>query len=132
MRIAILTSGGDAPGMNAAIRAVVRNGIKHGHEMFGIWDGFKGLLEDRFFQLSAKDVSGMLSTGGTMLGTSRVLEFKEVPVQQVALDNLIHREMDALVIIGGDGSYRGAKSLHDLGFQTITIPGTIDNDVYGT
>src|SRR5690606_1283669 len=132
MRIAVLTSGGDAPGMNAAIRAAVRNGIEQGHEVFGIWDGYRGLLEDRFFQLTSKDVSGMLSVGGTMLGTSRVPEFKEVPVQMVAYDNLKNRGIDDLIVIGGDGSYRGALALHELGFQTVGIPGTIDNDVYGT
>lgn len=132
MKIAVLTSGGDAPGMNAAIRAVVRTGIANGHEMFGIQDGYRGLLEDRFFPLNSKDVSGMLSTGGTLLGTSRVPEFKEIPVQQVAIDNLESHGINALIIIGGDGSYRGALALHELGFQTIAIPGTIDNDVYGT
>lgn len=132
MKIAVLTSGGDAPGMNAAIRAVVRTGIAFGHEMFGVLDGYRGLLEDNFIPLTSKDVSGMLSAGGTMLGTARVTEFKEVPVQMVAIDNLTNRGIDALIVIGGDGSYRGALALHELGFQTIGIPGTIDNDVYGT
>ena len=132
MKIAILTSGGDAPGMNAAIRAIVRAGISQGHEMFGIMDGYRGLLEDRFIPMSAKDVSGMLSMGGTKLGTSRVSEFKEIPVQKVAIDNLNSRGIEALVVIGGDGSYRGAQALHELDFQTIAIPGTIDNDVFGT
>lgn len=132
MKIAVLTSGGDAPGMNAAIRAVVRTGIGFGHEMYGVLDGFQGLLEDRIIPLTSKDVSGMLSMGGTKLGTSRVAEFKEVPVQKVALDNLQERGINALIVIGGDGSYRGALALHNLDFQTIGIPGTIDNDVYGT
>ncbi|CDR30474.1 6-phosphofructokinase isozyme 1 [Acholeplasma oculi] len=132
MKIAVLTSGGDAPGMNAAIRAVVRTGIAFGHEIFGVLDGYRGLLEDNFIPLTSKDVSGMLSAGGTMLGTARVTEFKEVPVQMVAIDNLTNRGIDALIVIGGDGSYRGALALHELGFQTIGIPGTIDNDVYGT
>lgn len=132
MKIAVLTSGGDAPGMNAAIRAVVRTGIANGHEMFGVQDGYRGLLEDRIFPLTGKDVSGMLSAGGTMLGTARVTEFKEIPVQMVAVDNLKNRGIEALVVIGGDGSYKGALALHNLEFQTIGIPGTIDNDVYGT
>ncbi|VEU83267.1 6-phosphofructokinase [Acholeplasma hippikon] len=132
MKIAVLTSGGDAPGMNAAIRAVVRTGISNGHEMFGVQDGYRGLLEDKIFPLTSKDVSGMLSAGGTMLGTARVPEFKEVPVQMVAVDNLKNRGIEALVVIGGDGSYKGALALHNLEFQTIGIPGTIDNDVYGT
>ncbi len=132
MKIAVLTSGGDAPGMNAAIRAVVRTGIAMGHEMFGVQDGYQGLLEDRITPLSSKDMSGLLSSGGTMLGTSRVPEFKEVPVQKVAVDNLLNRNIKALIVIGGDGSYRGALALHELGIQTIGLPGTIDNDVYGT
>lgn len=132
MKIAVLTSGGDAPGMNAAIRAVVRTGLQYGHEMFGVVDGYRGLLEDRFISLTSKDVSGMLNQGGTMLGTSRVPEFKEIPVQQVALDNLRNRGIDGLVVIGGEGSYKGALALHNLEFPTIAIPGTIDNDVFGT
>jgi 6-phosphofructokinase 1 len=132
MKIAVLTSGGDAPGMNAAIRAVVRTGISLGHEMYGVLDGYQGLLEDRMIQLTSKDMSGMLSQGGTMLGTSRVPEFKELPVQQLAIDHLNARGINALIVIGGDGSYRGALALHELGLQTIGIPGTIDNDVYGT
>lgn len=132
MKIAVLTSGGDAPGMNAAIRAVVRTGLQYGHEMFGVVDGYRGLLEDRFIPLTSKDVSGMLNQGGTMLGTSRVPEFKEIPVQQVALDNLRNRGIDGLVVIGGEGSYKGALALHNLEFPTIAIPGTIDNDVFGT
>src|SRR5690606_38441681 len=132
MKIAVLTSGGDAPGMNAAIRAVVRTGIALGHEMFGVQDGYQGLLEDRIIPLTSKDMSGLLSSGGTMLGTSRVAEFKEIPVQKVAIDNLNNRGIKALIVIGGDGSYRGALALHELGLQTIGLPGTIDNDVYGT
>ena len=132
MRIAILTSGGDAPGMNAAIRAVVRSATFYGHEIYGIQEGFQGLLEDKFIKLESKHVSGLLSTGGTMLGTARVSNFKDRFIQQVAYDNLVNHGMDALIVIGGDGSYRGALSLHELGFQTIAIPGTIDNDVYGT
>ncbi|WP_026399728.1 6-phosphofructokinase [Acholeplasma equifetale] len=132
MKIAVLTSGGDAPGMNAAIRAVVRTGLQYGHEMFGVVDGYRGLLEDRFIPLTSKDVSGMLNQGGTMLGTSRVPEFKEIPVQQVALDNLRNRGIDGLVVIGGEGSYKGALALHNLEFPTVAIPGTIDNDVFGT
>lgn len=132
MKIAVLTSGGDAPGMNAAIRAVVRTGLQYGHEMFGVVDGYRGLLEDRFISLTSKDVSGMLNQGGTMLGTSRVPEFKEIPVQQVALDNLRNRGIDGLVVIGGEGSYKGALALHNLEFPTVAIPGTIDNDVFGT
>lgn len=132
MKIAVLTSGGDAPGMNSAVRAVVRTGINLGHEMFGVQDGYRGLLEGRFTPLTAKDVSGLLMMGGTILGTSRVPEFVEIPVQQVAVDNLQARGIDAVIVIGGDGSYRGALALHELGIQTIGIPGTIDNDVFGT
>src|SRR5690606_5937495 len=86
----------------------------------------------RFIPLTSKDVSGMLSSGGTKLGTSRVPEFLEVDVQKIAIANLRKADIEALIVIGGDGSYRGALALHELGFQTVGIPGTIDNDVYGT
>src|SRR5690554_727271 len=108
MKIAILTSGGDAPGMNPAIRAIVRTASYYGHEVYGILDGYQGLLEDKFMKLISKDVSGLLSTGGTMLGTTRVKNFKDPIIQQVAYDNFKKHDMDALIVIGGDGSYRGA------------------------
>lgn len=132
MRIAVLTSGGDAPGMNAAVRAVVRAGISNNYEVFGVLDGFTGLIDNKFIKLTHKDVSGLLSRGGTFLGTSRVSDFHLLETQQLAYQNLLKQKIDALVVIGGDGSYRGAQALSNLGMNTIGLPGTIDNDVVGT
>jgi 6-phosphofructokinase 1 len=132
MKIGVLTSGGDAPGMNAAIRAVVRAGEYYGHEVYGIIDGFKGLIEDQMVLLNHQSVSGMLSKGGTFLGTSRVPEFLKVEYQQKGLENLKNRGIEALICIGGDGTYRGAMELNALGMKTIGLPGTIDNDIAGT
>lgn len=132
MRIAVLTSGGDAPGMNAAIRAVVRACVTSNVEVFGVYDGFRGLVENKFQQLTHKDVSGLLSIGGTFLGTSRLSEFSDIEVQKKAYNNLQSKGIDALVVIGGDGSYRGAQALSKMGVKTIGLPGTIDNDVVGT
>ncbi len=132
MKIGVLTSGGDAPGMNAAIRAVVRSGIASGHEIYGIKDGYRGLVDDHMILLDSHSVSGMLSLGGTFLGTSRVPEFKEETVQQKAVENLKKHGIEGLVVIGGDGTYRGAMDLAKLGVKTIGLPGTIDNDIAGT
>ncbi len=132
MRIAVLTSGGDAPGMNAAIRAVVRTGELYGHEIIGVKDGYKGLVDGDFVELTHQSVSGMLSRGGTFLGTSRLPEFREESVRQIAIDNLKSNNIDALVTIGGDGTYHGAVELSKKGVKTIGLPGTIDNDIAGT
>ncbi len=132
MRIAVLTSGGDAPGMNAAIRAVVRTGEIYGHEVIGVKDGYKGLVEGDFVTLNHQSVSGMLSRGGTFLGTSRLPEFKEASVRQTAIEKLKENNIDALVTIGGDGTYHGAVELSKSGVKTIGLPGTIDNDIAGT
>lgn len=132
MKIGILTSGGDAPGMNAAIRAVVRFGIASGHEIYGIKDGFRGLIDDNMVFLDSHSVSGMLSLGGTFLGTSRSPEFFQVEFQQKAVENLKKRQIEGLIVIGGDGTYRGAMELTRFGIKTIGIPATIDNDVAGT
>ncbi|BCR35504.1 6-phosphofructokinase [Mariniplasma anaerobium] len=132
MKIAVLTSGGDAPGMNAAIRAVVRSGTMYGHEVYGVKDGYKGLVEDEMILLTHQSVSGMLSKGGTFLGTSRLPEFKEIEVRQKAIDNLKARDIEALITIGGDGTYRGAMELAKMGLKVIGLPGTIDNDIPGT
>ncbi len=132
MKIACLTSGGDAPGMNAAIRAVVRAAEFYGHEVFGVIDGYKGLIDDQMVQLNHQSVSGMLSKGGTFLGTSRVPEFLQKEVQEQAVKNLKNRGIEALICIGGDGTYRGAMELSMLGIKTIGLPGTIDNDIAGT
>lgn len=131
-KIGILTSGGDAPGMNAAIRAVARVAMASGIEVAGIKDGYKGLVNGDFIDFTRKSVSDILSRGGTILGTARLPEFKEEAVQQKACEKLKAANIDALVVIGGDGSYRGAKSLTDLGINCIGIPGTIDNDISGT
>lgn len=132
MKIAVLTSGGDAPGMNAAIRAVVRAGNVYGHEVYGVKDGYKGLVEDDMILLSHQSVSGMLNKGGTFLGTSRLPEFKDVETRQKAFDNLAARGIEALIVIGGDGTYKGAMELAKFGLKVIGMPGTIDNDIPGT
>jgi 6-phosphofructokinase 1 len=132
MKIGVLTSGGDAPGMNAAVRAVVRAGTLYGHEIYGIKDGYAGLVNDNMELLTHESVSGMLSKGGTFLGTSRSEEFKKLEVQQKAVDQLKARGIEALVVIGGDGTYRGAMELSKLGMKIIGLPGTIDNDIAGT
>lgn len=132
MKIGVLTSGGDAPGMNVAIRAVVRAGIKNGHKVYGVYDGFRGLIDNKIKLLSHDSVSGILTLGGTVLGTSRVPEFMDPEVRNIAVDNLKKRGIEALVVIGGDGTYRGAMELVKLGIKCIGLPGTIDNDIAGT
>ncbi|QUM84401.1 MULTISPECIES: 6-phosphofructokinase [unclassified Moritella] len=131
-RIGVLTSGGDAPGMNAAIRAVVREGLHLGLEVYGIYDGYAGLHQNRIEKLDRKSVSDVINRGGTFLGSARFPEFKEESVRQEAIENLKKHDIDALVVIGGDGSYMGAKKLTEMGFPCIGIPGTIDNDIPGT
>ncbi len=132
MKIGVLTSGGDAPGMNAAVRAVVRAGISYGHEVYGIKDGYQGMIEDDMVLLNHQSVSGMLSKGGTFLGTSRAPEFLKEEVREKAVQNLKNRGIEALIVIGGDGTYRGAMDLTRMGVKTIGLPGTIDNDIAGT
>ncbi|MFP3019082.1 MAG: 6-phosphofructokinase [Arsenophonus sp.] len=132
-RIGILTSGGDAPGMNAAIRSIVRMGLSEGLEVYGIYDGYMGLYENRIKELNCFSVSDIINRGGTFLGSSRFPKFrdsKKVRVQSI--DNMKKNNIDVLVVIGGDGSYRGAKKITEAGFPCIGIPGTIDNDVAGT
>ncbi|MFI3255886.1 MAG: 6-phosphofructokinase [Psittacicella sp.] len=132
-KIALLTSGGDAPGMNAAVRAVVRAGLFAGLEVYGIRNGYLGLYNKDFIKMDRSSVSDILHRGGTILRSSRFPEFKEKEVRQVAVDNLRELGIDALIVIGGDGSYMGAKKLtEDFDFPCIGIPGTIDNDVAGT
>lgn len=131
-RIGILTSGGDAPGMNAAIRAVVRKIIFDGNEAYGIRYGYRGLAEGDIRKLSVNDVSDSLSKGGTMLYTARYPEFKNKEGQQKGIEQLKKFGIDSLIVIGGDGSYQGAKALSEAGFPTVGIPGTIDNDIAGT
>ncbi|WP_455682242.1 6-phosphofructokinase [Thomasclavelia sp.] len=131
-KIAVLTSGGDAPGMNGAIRAIVRVGIKRGFEVYGIYGGFRGLVNGDIKKLGYSDVSEILAKGGTILESSRLPEFKLEEVQDKAVNNLKKYDIDSLVVIGGDGSYRGALSLSKKGINCIGIPGTIDNDINGT
>lgn len=132
MKIGVLTSGGDAPGMNAAIRSVVRTGEFYGHEVYGIKDGYRGLVDNDMVLLDHKSVSGMLSRGGTFLGTTRLPEFLQEETRKIAAKNLKDKGIDALITIGGDGTYHGAMALSKLGVKTIGLPGTIDNDIAGT
>ncbi len=132
MKIGVLTSGGDAPGMNAAIRAVVRTAIYYGMEAYGIFDGYKGLVEGKIKKLERNDVGQMLNRGGTILGSSRLKEFEKKEVREIAVANLRSHGIDALVVIGGDGTYRGAMALTEMGINCIALPGTIDNDIAST
>lgn len=131
-RVAVLTSGGDAPGMNAAIRAVVRCGVARGSEMFGVRNGYAGLIAGEFVALGPRDVGGIIHQGGTMLGTSRCLEFKTREGQTRALDQLHKRDVSALVVIGGNGSQAGAHALATQGMTVVGVASTIDNDLFGT
>lgn len=128
-KIALLTSGGDAPGMNAAIRAVVRMGLHYGYEMVGIKQGYEGLLKGDFIPMVSTSVSEILYRGGTVLQTARCPEFEDPEVQRQAAEILREQEIEALIVIGGDGSYKGAMALCELGIQVIGLPGTIDNDL---
>jgi len=132
MRIGVLTSGGDSPGMNATIRAVVRAGIASGDQVFGIYDGYRGLVEGKIVEFTRKDVSEILNKGGTILGTARLPEFKYEQVRALAQRQLERYDIDSLICIGGDGTYTGALRLHEMGIKTIGIPGTIDNDIAST
>jgi 6-phosphofructokinase 1 len=132
-RIGVLTSGGDAPGMNAAIRAVVRAADAAGIDAFGVHQGYAGLIEGRIEPLDARAVSGILHLGGTILGTARSQEFRTTEGRRKAKTQLDLREIDSLIIIGGDGSFRGADALsQECGTRVVGIPGTIDNDLVGT
>ncbi|MCI8458353.1 MAG: 6-phosphofructokinase [Clostridia bacterium] len=128
-KIAVLTSGGDAPGMNAAIRAVVRYGIFAGMEVMGVERGYAGLLEGKLTNMNMRSVSDIIQRGGTILRTARCLEMKEKAGQEKALAQLVAHGVEGLIVIGGDGSFMGAKALSELGFPSIGIPGTIDNDL---
>ena len=128
-KIAILTSGGDAPGMNAAIRAVVRTALKNGLEVMGVRRGYSGLINGELFNMDRTSVSDIIQRGGTILRTARCQEFKQEEVRQRAVKILKAYGIDALVVIGGDGSFTGAKLLSKLGVKTVGLPGTIDNDL---
>jgi len=130
-RVAVLTSGGDAPGMNAAVRAVTRGGLARGWEMYAIRNGYQGLLENAFEQMLARNVGGIIQSGGTVLGSARCPEFEQPAGRAKALSNLRARNIDALVVIGGNGSQSGSASLVREGFPVVGVPSTIDNDLYG-
>lgn len=127
--IAVLTSGGDAPGMNAAIRAVVRTAISRGLKVKGIKRGYNGLLNEEIIDMEARHVSDIIQRGGTVLGTARCTEFKKAEYQKKGAEICKKHGIDGIVVIGGDGSYRGAQALSRLGINTVGLPGTIDLDI---
>jgi 6-phosphofructokinase 1 len=131
-RVAVLTSGGDSPGMNPAIRSITRTGLNKGLQIIGIRNGYQGLLDNEFMDLDNHIVSGRIRDAGTFLQTSRCPEFIKEEGQRRALDILANHRIDALIVIGGDGSLNGARALHRLGLPVIGLPGTIDNDIFGT
>jgi 6-phosphofructokinase 1 len=131
-KIAVLTSGGDAPGMNAAVRAVTRGALAEGWEVFGVRNGFAGLVSGTMERLTARDVGGIIQHGGTVLGSARSPEFREAHGRTRALANLAARGIDALVVIGGNGSQTGSATLAREGFAVVGVASTIDNDLYGT
>jgi len=132
-KIAVLTSGGDAPGMNAAIRAVVRTCSYHDVEVLGIYRGFQGMIEDDFVELNARSVRNIINKGGTFLKSARSEGFRTKEGRENAYNNLTKNGVEALVVIGGDGTFTGALSFsQEFGFPVMGIPGTIDNDIYGT
>ncbi len=128
-KIAVLTSGGDAPGMNAAVRAVVRTALNAGIEVYGVIRGFNGLINDELVPLNLRSVSNIMQRGGTVLYTARCLEFKELEYQQKAAEVCRKHGIDGVVVCGGDGSFRGAQKLSQQGINCIGIPCTIDNDI---
>ncbi len=132
-RIGVLTSGGDSPGMNAAIRAVVRTGLYHGLEVYGIMRGYSGMLEDDIVKMETRSVANIIQRGGTILKTARCKEFLEAEGRARGYENLRKRNIDGLVIIGGDGSFRGAQIFsREFDIPCIGLPGTIDKDITGT
>jgi 6-phosphofructokinase 1 len=131
-RIAVLTSGGDAPGMNAAIRAVVRTGIDQGWEVYGVEHGYRGLVDGIYHLMGRRDVSGIIQHGGTVLGSARCPEFKTEEGRCKALHELNSHGIEALVVIGGNGSQTGSHELYKMGFPVVGVASTIDNDLYGS
>ncbi len=128
-RIAVLTSGGDAPGMNACIRSVVRNGIYYGFDMVGVIKGYNGLITNEMISMDNRSVGNIINRGGTILRTARCLEFKTEEGMNTALENIKKNNICGVVVIGGDGSFRGCRDLTQRGVPAIGIPGTIDNDL---
>ena len=131
-RIAILTSGGDAPGMNGAIRAVVRKSLYYGYEVYGIERGYEGLIQGKFRKMDSASVAGIIQRGGTVLKTARSKDYRTTEGFNKALRNLKEYGIFCVVVIGGDGSMAGARKLTEAGINTVVIPGTIDNDMAGT
>lgn len=132
-KIGVLSSGGDSPGMNAAIRAVVRTGLYHGLQMYGIMRGYSGLIEDDILEMESRSVANIIQRGGTILKTSRSKEFFELSGRQKAYENLRKRGINGLVIIGGDGSFKGALQFSkEFDIPCVGLPGTIDKDIAGT
>jgi len=131
-RIAVLTSGGDAPGMNAAIRSVVRTGVDKGWEVYGVHHGYQGLVNGDMEEYGARDVSNIIQLGGTVLGSARCPEFKTDEGRRKALRELNQHRIEALVVIGGNGSQAGAYALYQMGFPVVGVASTIDNDLYGS
>lgn len=131
-KIAVLTSGGDAPGMNAAIRAVVRMGVDKGLETYGVRYGYAGCIDDNMIPLGARDVGGIIQQGGTFLGSARSKEFRTVEGREKALQHFSDKGIEGLVVIGGNGSQTGSYELHKMGFPVVGVASTIDNDLYGS
>ena len=131
-KIGILTSGGDAPGMNAALVGAIRTGYKLGKEMYVVYDGYKGLVDNNFVKVDEHFAEDKMSHGGTVIKTARLPEFKEEKVRQIAVNNLKNEGIEALIVVGGDGSYMGAKKLTEMGINCVGLPGTIDNDIAST
>jgi 6-phosphofructokinase 1 len=132
LSIGVLTSGGDSPGMNAAIRAIVRAGISHGHDVYAIYNGYRGLVAGQIERVDRSFVSQIINKGGTILRSARLPEFVDINIREAGVSQLKKFGINALVVIGGDGTYRGAKDLSSMGINCIGLPGTIDNDIAST
>jgi 6-phosphofructokinase 1 len=130
--IAVLTSGGDAPGMNAAIRAVVRTGVARGLNVWGVYQGYSGLIEGNFKRLGARDVGSIIQRGGTVLGSARCAEFQAEEGRELAIRRLHGAGIDGLIVIGGNGSQTGSHALHQMGYPVVGVASTIDNDLFGS
>ncbi len=131
-KIGILTSGGDSPGMNTIIYSIVKKSLQNKFIVYGIYDGYKGLYKNKIKLLNYKDISNIYNKGGTLLGSSRFPEMKNYEIRKKMIKKINNKNIDILIIIGGEGSYIGAKELIKMNLPCITIPGTIDNDIYGT
>jgi 6-phosphofructokinase 1 len=132
-KIGVLTSGGDSPGMNAAVRAVVRTGLFHGLEVYGVMRGYSGMIDDDIIKMESRSVANIIQRGGTILKCARSKKFLDPEGRKIAYDNLVKRGINALVVVGGDGSFRGAQTFsNEFDIPCIGIPGTIDKDIAGT